>query len=218
MGITGFLLLALTAVVASAQQDRGFHAPWVSCFDSTGKFAGPKDVRTDPLNSSDGKLRAYAEISAAAGAHSECENTVRLFVSSNHEQYRLVFSQAPSVTGGTANSLGPVAWSPDGRWLAVEFGYWFYASDNASQGLLLYDSRTQAISRPDVIKRIERALGRRCSLALRSVADFDSRGRVILKLADRRDEEGHGNTCIQGTADWLYDPFTGKVLPVAAPR
>ena len=38
------------------------------------------------------------------------------------------------------------------------------------------------------------------------------------KPADRRDEEGHGNTCIQGTADWLYDPFTGKVLPVAAPR
>ena len=79
------LLPAATAAVASAQRNRDFHAPafrapWVSCFDSTGQFTGPKNVRTGTLRSSDGKLRAYAEISAAAVGHSDCENTVRLLV------------------------------------------------------------------------------------------------------------------------------------------
>ena len=131
-----------------AQQDSGFHAPWVSCDDSNGQFVGPKDIRTETLVSSDGKLRAYAEISANVDSHSDCGNTVRLFISANDRPFRIVFQQAPSVMRGTANSLGPVAWSPNGRWLAVEFGFWFYGSDNASLGLLLYDSRTQSIKTP----------------------------------------------------------------------
>src|SRR4051812_2745606 len=76
MARLGFLQLALLPVVASAQQNSGFHAPWVSCTDSTRKFVGPKSVQTETLRSADGKHRAYAEISAAIDAHSECGNTV----------------------------------------------------------------------------------------------------------------------------------------------
>ena len=218
MTITRLLLISFMAVAASAQQNSGFHAPWVSCADSTGKFVGSKNVRTEPVVSSDGKLRAYAEISATADAHSECGNTVRLFTSANNSAYTLVFTQAPSVTSGTANSLGPVAWSPDGRWLAVEFGIWFYASDNASLDLLLYDSRTKAVKIPHVIEQIERRLGKPCSLDLRSVAGFDSRGRAVLRVADQLDDEGHASKCIRGIADWLYDPATGSTLPRGAKR
>ena len=103
------------------------------------------------------------------------------------------------------------------RTAKTPFGYWFYASDNASQGLLLCDNRTQAISRPDVIKQIERRLGKRCSLYLRSIAGFDSRSRVVLRVADWRDEEGHATGCIEGAADWLYDPVAGRAVPGAAP-
>jgi hypothetical protein len=206
-------LIVLTAVVACAQQNRGSRAPWVSCEDSTGKFAGRKNVRTPTLNSSDHEHSAYAEISATPDAHSNCGNTVRLFAAANNRTYRLVFTQAPSVRGGTANSLGPVAWSPDGRWLAVEFGIWFYASDNASLALLMYDSRTAATKAPDVISQIERRIGKGCSLSLRSVGGFDSRGRVVVKVADQIDEEGRGSKCIAGTGNWSYDPATGAVNP-----
>lgn len=218
MATLRLLLIALMPVVASAQQNSSFHAPWVSCTDSNGRFVGPKDVRTDPVTSSDGKLRAYAEISAAIDSHSDCGNTVRLFISANNRPYRLAFIQAPSMMNGTADSLGPVAWSSDGRWLAVEFGIWVYGSDSASLALLLYDSRTQATKTPAVIKQIEHRLGKRCFLGLRSVVGFDSRSRVVLRVADWIDEEGLSSNCIRGTADWLYDPVGGKVSPPARPQ
>jgi len=210
--------MAFMALVASAQEKNGFHAPWVSCADSTGKFVGPKNVRTEPVLSSSGKRRAYAEISATADAHSDCGNTVRLFVSLNNGPYKLAFTQAPSEINGTADSLGPVAWSPDGRWLAVEFGIWVYAGDSGSLDLLVYDAQRQSIRTPRVIKQIERRLGKRCEADLLSVVGFDSRSRIVLKLADRTDEEGHASGCIRGTADWLYDPATGSTIPRPAER
>jgi len=222
MATLRLLLIALLPVVGNAQQNSSFHAPWVSCFDSNGRFVGPKNVRTDLVTSSDGKLRAFAEISAAVDAHSDCGNTVQLFISANNRPYRLAFTQAPSAINGTADSLGPVAWSPDGRWLAVEFGIWVYGSDSASLALLLYDSHTQATKTPEVIKQIEHRLGKRCFLGLRSVVGFDSRSRVMLRVADWIDEEGRSSSCIpgpqSGTANWLYDPATGRASPGAAKR
>jgi hypothetical protein len=190
----------------------------VSCDDSTGQFAGSKTVRTEPLTSFDGSLRAYAEISAAASTNLGCENTVRLYVSSNDRPYRLVFHQTPSAISGTANSLGPVAWSADNRWLAVEFGYWFYGSDNGSLGLLLYDGRTHSIRTPNVLGKIERRLGKKCSLGLRSVVGFDSQNRIVVRVSDWVDVEGDSSHCIQGTADWLYDPVRGIASARAASR
>jgi hypothetical protein len=102
--------------------------------------------------------------------------------------------------------------------LAVEFGIWFYASDDASLALLLYDRRTQAIRTSGVTKGIERRLGKHCSVDLRSVVGFDSRNRVVLRVADRRDEEGHASDCIRGAGEWLYDPVTGSTIPRAAAR
>ncbi len=204
---THLALVAFCAMIAGSQ------APWVSCWDSAGQFVGSRSVHTHVLPSPDGRFRAYAEVSAGARGESDCENTVRLFVSTDNSPYDLVFTQKPSEITGTANSLGPIAWSPNSRWLAVEFGYWFYMSDNASQGLLLYDSHTRRISTPNVIGLIENAIRKGCSLYLRSVVGFDSQGRVVLTMADLPDEEGHVTTCIEGRAEWLYDPITGKTFP-----
>jgi hypothetical protein len=82
----------------------------------------------------------------------------------------------------------------------VEFGRWFYASDNASQELLLYDAVAGTTSRPDVIGLIERAINRNCTLHLWSVGGFDG-SRIILRVADRRDEEGLGSSCIGANSE-----------------
>jgi len=214
--IIAVLFVISTAV--AAEQSQGFHAPWVSCFDSTGHLTGPKDVRTQTLNSPGGVHRAFAEIRAAVSGPVQCENTVLLFVSKNGAPFKSVFTQTPSAAGGTANSLGPVAWSPNGRWLAVEFGYWFYASDNGSLGLLLYDNLTAAISTPDIIHQIERELGKDCELMLRSVAGMDTQNRVVLSIADVWDEEGRRSSCVKETASWLFDPATGRVQPQSIPN
>ena len=207
-------LLMVITIGAMAQETSDSVPQWVSCFDQAGRFTGPKSVRTSAILSPDGRLRAYAEITAASAGSEACGNTTRLFVSFNGASYTLAFSQSPSMETGTADSLRPIAWSPDGRWLAAEVGYWFYGSDNYSEGLLLYDSRTRATSTPDVLAQIEQVIDSGCSLSLRSLAGFDSRGRVVLKVADLRDGENEGSHCIQGTAEWLLDPATNRVGPV----
>ena len=122
------------------------HAPWVSCFSQTptgdGAWEGPKTVRTPLVVSLDGKMKAYARIEAKAGGPVGCHNTVRLFVSTPGQGgFRQVFMQKASIFDGTANSLGPNSWSPDGRWLLVEFAQESYASDCCGIAVLLYDSK-----------------------------------------------------------------------------
>src|SRR5579872_3739319 len=113
MSKAGMLFLTLSAMSAAAQAHWPFHAPWVTCYDQAGKFVGPKKVETPALTSPNGKYRAHAEIDAQADPQAECANTVRLLVSLNGLPERAVFTQGPSLTDGSANSLGPVAWSHD---------------------------------------------------------------------------------------------------------
>jgi hypothetical protein len=207
------LFLTVSTLSATAKTRWPFHAPWVTCYDEAGKFVGPKKVQTPTLTSPNGKYRARAEIDAQADPVAECANTVRLLVSANGLPERAVFTQGPSLTDGSANSLGPVAWSRDSRWLAVEFDYWFYGSDAVSMGLLLYDSQSDRASTPDPLLPIERALGKGCTVQLRSVVGFEAQGRLRLRIADARDELGEGSHCIRGTADWLYDPVTQGAVP-----
>ena len=130
-------------------------APWVSCYGDppSGAWKGPKTVRTPLVTSADGKLRAYAQIEAKSEGPKNpkgCLNTIRLFVSAQRSVgFRQVFVEKGSQFNGTANSLGPISWSPNGQWLLVEFANGFYESDAGSISILLYDSGNDKVVEPD---------------------------------------------------------------------
>jgi hypothetical protein len=222
---------------ASAQQNdnplfANMHAPWVSCYDLKGeRFIGPKAERTPVLVSPNRMYRAYAEIHAENAGGQDCSNKSELFIQTDGS-FKSVFSQDASQQNGTANSLGPVAWSPDSRWLLVERGLWFYASDYGAIGLLLYDTRMKRATVPDVDAAIHLIAGNGCELVYRIVG-FDARNRVQLQvmqpppdigpedlaeLAERHPElvgEAPADTqaCMEGT--WFFDPVS---LKAEAPR
>ncbi len=185
------------------------HAPWVTCFDHNGVFVSGDEVSTPPLASRTGKGIAFARINADVGGSAGCGNTVHLLVADPGKPFAEVFHEGPTDDGGNANSLGPVAWSPDERWLAVEFGYGFYASDNFSRALLLYDAKSGQVTQPDVIGLVQSRMRKGCSLQLLSIAGFDSEDRVRLRVADSYSEEGRDSSCVDGSAEWLYDPSSG---------
>ena len=142
--ISGLLIVCLCGVLQAADlASIESHAPWVSCAGSDGQALSSREVRTDPIGSRTGKVQAYAQIQANV-VSAGCENSVGLFVSYPGKPFQRVFHQGASDLDGTANSLGPVAWSPDEKWLAVEFGRWFYASDNGSLELLVFRRREES--------------------------------------------------------------------------
>jgi hypothetical protein len=199
---------------STTQGDSGqIHAPWVSCYDKIGEhFIGPKDQRTPALTSPNKIYRAYAEIHAQKAAAEECENRAELFISVRGATFKSVFTQAPSQQNGTATSLGPVAWSPNSRWLAVERGLWFYNSDAGGVGLLLYDTESGKVVTPEVEIAIQDALGKRCGLRY-GITGFDARNRIKLEVTDWKDKLGDQQSdCIQGTAEWLLDPISLKAF------
>jgi hypothetical protein len=186
------------------------YAPWVSCFSQSGHhWEGAKKVRTPTVISSDGNLKAYAQIEATESGPLMCENTVRLFVSvQNAAGFQQVFMQKPSPLGGTANSLGPNSWSPDGRWLLIEFGRWFYDSDAGGLDILLYDKRKGKIVSPDLTHIVQANRKQECSIRVIKVVGFDASSRVRLQLADNiEDGEVQRETrCFHGTEEWTLNP------------
>jgi hypothetical protein len=149
-----------------------------------------------------------------------CENTVRLFVSTqNSAGFHQVFMQKPSPFGGTANSLGPNSWSPDGRWLLVEFGRWFYDSDAGGLNILLYDKRNGKVVSPNLTRIVEANRKRQCSIMIVKVIGFDASSRVRLQLADNIEEgEDQPEThCFRGTEEWALNP-TSETLQLVSRR
>jgi hypothetical protein len=193
-------------------------AKWVSCFADPPDdiWRGPKTVRTRTIKSSDGRLRAYAKIEAQAGGKAGCHNTVRLFVwSGPRPSFHQVFMQQASDLGGTANSLGVIGWSPDGRWLLVERGKWFYASDAGGLDVLLYDARNRKITLPNLRQMLKRALKQDCDLRVGEGMTFDAFSRVHLQLADSV-EEGEDTSqthWFRGSEEWVFSPSTGTMRP-----
>jgi hypothetical protein len=211
-------LLCLAFLVGKPLNGSDKHAPWVSCFSKSGEhWEGGKTFRTPTTISSDGKLKAYAQIRASVSAPRTCENTVRLFVSTQDSVgFHQVFMQKPSALGGTANSLAPNSWSPDQRWLLVEFGNWFYGSDAGGIDLMLYDNKAGKIVSPDLTRMIKVTLKRECSIRLIKIIGFDASSRVRLELAEDTDEgEDQPRThCFHGTEEWAMDPQNETMQPV----
>jgi hypothetical protein len=211
-------LLSLACLAAEPSFGSEKQAPWVSCFSESGHWEGAKTVRTQTIISSDGKLRAYAQIQARASEPLSCENTVRLFVSTqNPAAFRQVFIQKPSALGGTANSLAPNSWSPNKRWLLVVFGSWFYASDAGGIDVMLYDNKTGKIVFPDLNGIIKATLKQECSIRLIKVIGFDASSRIHLKLTDNTEEgEDQPRThCFKGTEEWALNPESETMQPTS---
>ncbi len=219
--LRSFIIGLLCAAGLTSEPSRGpqLHAPWVSCFSENGQqFEGPRAVRTPLVTSADGSLKAYAEIEANEVPRQSCENTVRLFVSfPGVEGFRQVFLQKPSVVDGTANSLGPIGWSPNGRWLLVEYGNWWYDSDAGARTVLLYDRQKDRASIPDLRRLIRRSLKRECSITVSDVVGFDASSHVLLRLADRSEEgdDQPQSRCFRKVEQWSIDPERGTIKRVS---
>jgi len=190
--------------------------PWVSCFANppSGEWKGPKTVRTPFVTSVDGQLRAYAVIEAKAGGPVGCLNTVRLFVSTDEsKRFQQVYVEKGSLLGGTANSLGPISWSPNGRWLLVAFANGYYASDAGGLSILLYDRTKRRVILPDLSRLLTTALQKECSIRVGMPFSFDALSRVHLRLADSVAEGDEEPTthCFQGQEEWVFDPGRGTM-------
>jgi hypothetical protein len=197
-----------------------FHSPWVSCWSQSDQWEGAKTVRTPLVTSSAGKLKAYAQIEASEPFPHGCENTVRLFVStSKSEGFRQVFLLRPSVPDGTANSLAPISWSPNGRWLLAEFGNWCYGCDGGGIGVLLYDRTTGKVVFPDLTHIAETTLKQKsCWIRILRIQGFDASSRIHLHLADdiAEGDDQPETHCFKGTEEWAFDPADGTLRSVAA--
>ena len=208
--VTAVLGVLFSAALQAQQPGpkRFLHAPWVSCWSDTAgqHWVGAQRVRTPIVATQDGRLRAYAAIEARADrGPGSCENTVRLFVATTNlltrvrptrrpAAFREVFRQAPpGGAGAAATSLGPIAWSPNHRWLLVEFGDWYYDSDAGGTAVLLYDRRSNKAFLPDLNSLATAAQNRPCFVHLVSIVGFTARSRVRLQLADAY-EVGEGRT------------------------
>ena len=184
-------LSCLTCVAGASESREKQGPPWVSCFADppSGEWTGPKTVRTPLVTSVHGTLRAYAVIEAKAEGPVGCLNTVRLFVSTQRSRrFQQVYVDKGSPIGGTANSLGPLSWSPDGRWLLVAFGNWYYASDAGGLSILLYDTTKHRVILPDLHHLVLTALQKECSMRTGMPFTFDPLSRVHIRLADDVDE------------------------------
>ena len=178
-------------------------------------------MRTPLVASLSGQLRAYAVIEAKAVGPGECLNTVRLFVATQKSQrFQQVYVEKGSSFDGRANSLRPISWSPNGRWLLVAFGNWYYASDAGGVSILLYDTTKERVILPNLRLLVKTALKKECSLQVGMPFSFDAFSRVHLRLADDVDEgDDEPNThCFRGQEEWVFDPETRTMQSTFSPQ
>ena len=192
--------------------------PWVSCFAEppSGAWKGPRAVQTPIVRSADQVLQAYGVIEANEEGVKNCLNTVRLFVStSKSTKFRQVYLEKGSPSVGTAISLEPLSWSPDGRWLLVAFGNWVYDSDAGGVSVLLYDKVTHKTIIPDFNVLLHAVLKKDCLMRISTPFNFDNSSRVHLQVSDDADE---GDVvpithCFKGREEWIFDPLRGTMRP-----
>jgi hypothetical protein len=218
---TACLVFIFGTLLNAADQSAKFYPPALSCFDTAKQQPPPVEVlRTPVLVSPNQRFRAYARIDATfdQALSPPCRTNAQLLVSSRKSPFKLAFVEKTSEADDAAVSLGPMAWSPDSRWLAVERAAGYYASDFGGIDFLLYDSVANKVIIPNVAGMVAKKIGKHCVLGYAAFNGFDARNRLILQLADWQDDNGRETYCIQGTAEWLYNPVTGEVQPSAAGR
>lgn len=212
--IVFWFVLVLSAMALAGQQNK-YYAPTLSCLDASKRLPPKFEVRrTRVLVSPDGRRRAYARVEESFDQTLGCRTKAQLFTSIGKSPFRDVYTETTSKTFDPLVSLGPIAWSPDSRWLAVERAAEVYESDFGGLDFLLYDSAAGAVSRPDVLGLIEKRLGKKCVLGYRSFAGFDAENRFIVGMADWADDNGRETHCIEGTAEWRYDAIAQDVSAV----
>ncbi len=214
LGRAACLLIIFGIVLNAADQPAKFYPPTVSCFDATKKQPPPSEVlRTPVLVTPNQRYRAYAEMDTTFDQTlpQPCRTKAQLFVSSGKSPFKLAFVDKTSETDNAIVSLGPIAWSSDSRWLAVERFAGYYASDAGGVDFLLYDSTTDNVSTPNVLGAIAKKIGKDCMLGYTSFYGFDTRNRLILRVADWEEPDYRETHCIEGTAEWLFNPLTGDV-------
>ena len=215
-GTAAICLMLSSGVLANGSDpEERFYPPTLSCFES-GKQPLPREVlRTPVLVSPDGRLGTYAEIESSfdENASPPCRTNARLLVSSGKLPFETAFVEKTSKEDDAAVSLGPIAWSRNSRWLVVERAAGYYASDFGAVDFVLYDSNTKKSTTPDVLGAIAKKMGKHCVLTYRSFGGFDGRNRLILRIADWQNADERQTTCIEGTAEWLFDPVTAEVQP-----
>jgi hypothetical protein len=133
-------------------------------------------------------------------------------VSSNSSPFKAAKVLQTSRTDDVFESLAPIAWSPDSRWLVVEH-LWASYGDAFGITPFIYDATARRVLAPDILSSIQKHLGNGCGLEYRSFDGFDSQNRLIVSVADWKDEEGQGSSCIDRNARWIFDPITSAVEP-----
>src|SRR5438270_6812829 len=130
--------IVLSAAAASAGDFRPFWSS-TTCDRSSATGLALKQSRTvkSAVVVSAAGQRAWSEVAVVGFAEGGCSNTSRLFIDG-----RQVYRMEPNGQNGDANAMAPIAWSADGRLLAVEFAAVNYATDFFPSSILVYDSRS----------------------------------------------------------------------------
>lgn len=154
--------------------------------------------------------RAYAEvqISHDPNLSDPCRTDARLLVSSKHGPFKIVLREVTSEKEEVSVSLGPVAWSKNSRWLAVERLVEVYASDAGGMDVRLYDARTGRISTPDIAAIGNSLPG--CEIFISAIRGFDRKNRLVLSVSQSNDPPGEG-ACPEETRDWVFSPLSGDL-------
>jgi len=180
---------------------------YISCCDDP---FGSRFVRSPVLRSPDGLYKAYVEVRAKALVSPEehykvdrhCENVSKLYLAGSADRnFRVVFMIKPD-DKHDGNSLKLIDWSPDGRFLLVEFQGWRSHSDMVGAGIMLLYPRTRRVSRVHSYEPFTRYFGRSCDPTVR-VVGIGSDGFPVLRASP---DEEWDNDCVKKEGLWLFDP------------
>ena len=193
------------------------------CYDPTsGKPVGKSMVFRGPAYvSPDGRRRAYAEnelrVRGTSGAFDDCTNNSRLFVAdAPGEAFRLVLLQVPSPYR-LGNGIKIVDWSPDGRILLIEAGWFQYGSEAGETVPRRYYAESGIFSEEDSVPQAFSDLaGKNCAVVIQALG-FSADGGLLLKgkpWFDLGDEKPSNDSCLTKEGLWLLDAKKGALSPL----
>jgi len=160
-------------------------------------------------------LQAYAEVVAEAipGKDRDCRNTTTLFVTERGKQPATVFIQQPEPPLD-GSSIKVVGWSPDSRVVAAHLIKWIYASEGWTNELILYDTRTRAVRRLDLMEMFSRFAGKSCTPYGRALAVRSSH-EVVYEVGEPTDDPTEEEVpCVAHKSRFIVDTNKMSVRPL----